>query len=410
MSDKNKDVVAEIKETLDGYGETLDQIQASQKATDEKVAELTTLADRARMPQGANGPDELKNAIPENNRGLINAHLCRGLSQEDAIREAGKDVWMKTAVSTFNPANARKAAELYERLASMDKAMAGSFSKALQEDSNTEGGYLVPAPIAAELMQKEQDQSILMQFARRIPMNSKTISIPFRDGHTTAYIVAEEGTITASDQSFTQRQITAKKFTGRTILSMELLEDAVLPVASLIADDASKQIARKLDSEGFNGDGTHFTGVGAASNVNTYSFNGTPTWAGLVQVYFKAGTNGSRRNAIFVMHHDAVSQFLQVSGTDGRPVFELGGPAYRSAEGDGSLISKPLYTTDVIASGTAFFGPMDSVAVGERSGYIIGVSEHVNWSTGQIDVRVIKRAGLVVANPGNLVAFSGIYS
>ncbi len=72
----------------------------------------------------------------------------------------------------------------------------------------------------------------------------------------TASFVSENASFSASDASFGQQTLTAKKLGVLMVLSKELDQDQVVNLGDYLNRLAARAIAYKEDDTGFNGDGT----------------------------------------------------------------------------------------------------------------------------------------------------------
>ena len=128
--------------------------------------------------------------------------------------------------------------------------------KAHTEGVNTQGGFLVPDEMAAELVTLREQYGVFRRNAKIYRMASDTLRIPRKNTGLTAYWVGEAAAATESTMGFDSVQLVAHKLTALTTVSNELLEDSVIDLASDVANEIAYQFAYKEDDAGFNGDGT----------------------------------------------------------------------------------------------------------------------------------------------------------
>jgi HK97 family phage major capsid protein len=142
--------------------------------------------------------------------------------------------------------------------------------KAHTEGVNTQGGFLVPDEMAAELVTLREQYGVFRRNAKIYRMASDTLRIPRKNTGLTAYWVGEAIAATESTMGFDNVQLVAKKLTALTTVSNELLEDSVIDLASDVANEIAYQFAFKEDDAGFNGDGTStYGGVVGLANALT---------------------------------------------------------------------------------------------------------------------------------------------
>lgn len=132
---------------------------------------------------------------------------------------------------------------------------------------NSKGGYLVPDPMEASIIRLVEEYGVARRNCRVWPMPSGNLRIPKRNGGFTSYWVGENSAITASDMAFASVELTAKKLGVLTQISNELLEDAAVAMADIVATEFAYKFAIEEDEAAFLGDGTSSYGgiVGAAN-------------------------------------------------------------------------------------------------------------------------------------------------
>ena len=147
------------------------------------------------------------------------------------------------------------------------------------EGVNTGGGFLVPDEMENTIINLREQYGNARRNARIHPMTSDHTVIPRRTGGVTAYFVGETDSITASDKSWNQVELTAKKLGALTRMSSDLSEDAVINLADDLADEMALAFATKEDQCAIDGDGTSTYGgmVGIRSKMidgsHSYSYH-----------------------------------------------------------------------------------------------------------------------------------------
>jgi HK97 family phage major capsid protein len=124
------------------------------------------------------------------------------------------------------------------------------------EGVNTAGGYIVPDEMERAVIDLRETYGMFRANARVHRMSSDHTIIPRRTGGVTAYFIGETTEITASDKSWNQVELTAKKLGALTRMSTDLSEDAIINLADDLADEMAWAFAKKEDECGLDGDGT----------------------------------------------------------------------------------------------------------------------------------------------------------
>lgn len=98
-----------------------------------------------------------------------------------------------------------------------------------------------------------------VQVFGKVQMPTEPFLLPTKTARTTAYVIGENTSITASDVTTAQVSMSSVKLAGRTTFSYELDEDGIFDMVPLLVDDISHQIADGLADGIQNGDadGTH---------------------------------------------------------------------------------------------------------------------------------------------------------
>jgi len=128
-----------------------------------------------------------------------------------------------------------------------------SLLKALNENTNTQGGFLVPEIWAAKIYDIILAKSTAIGLCEQITMTSDTLFFPKVTAATTAYFVDEAGTITAAQPTFGQLTLHPKKVAALTVLSTEVMEDSNPSIMDTVVRRLAEDIALKVDYEIYNG-------------------------------------------------------------------------------------------------------------------------------------------------------------
>lgn len=124
------------------------------------------------------------------------------------------------------------------------------------ESINTAGGFVVPDEMERTVIDMREEYGNARRNARIVPMSTDHMVIPRRSGGVTAYFLGETTEITASDKSWNQVELTAKKLGALTRMSSDLSEDAVINIADDLADEMAYAFAVKEDQCAIDGTGT----------------------------------------------------------------------------------------------------------------------------------------------------------
>lgn len=139
--------------------------------------------------------------------------------------------------------------------------------RAMSENTNTAGGYLVPEVLANTIVDLREQYGIVRQNVQVVPMSSDKLMIPRRAGGVTAAFLGESGSITTSDPTFNMVELSAKKLGAGTVIPTELIDDAIINVADWVANEIAYAFAKKEDECVFLGNGTTtYGGINGLAN------------------------------------------------------------------------------------------------------------------------------------------------
>jgi HK97 family phage major capsid protein len=140
-----------------------------------------------------------------------------------------------------------------------------SITKALNEATNSSGGFAVPDEFANRLLELVQAKSVTMDDMDVRQMNTDTLYIPKVTAGTTAYWVSESGSITESQPAYGQITLSAKKIAALSQATSEVLEDNNVGLANHLMTQMSTDLALSMDGAILTGSCNISANTGAAS-------------------------------------------------------------------------------------------------------------------------------------------------
>ena len=248
-------------------------------------------------------------------------------------------------------------------------------ANALQEGTDSEGGYLVPDEFEHTLIEALESENIFRTLAHVIQTASGDRKIPVVASKGTASWVDEEGAITESDDAFNQVSIGAYKLGTLIKVSNELLNDSVFNLEQYISKEFARRIGNKEEDAFFNGDGSgkpvgifHSTG-GAQVGVTTASTS-VITADEVIDLFYSLGAP-YRKNAVWVVNDATVKAIRKLKDGNGNYLWQ---PALTSGTPD-TLLGRPVKTSayvPTIASGAKViaFGDFGYYWIADRQGRV----------------------------------------
>lgn len=246
---------------------------------------------------------------------------------------------------------------------------------ALQEGTDSEGGYLVPDEFEHTLVEALEEENIFRKLAHIINTASGDRKIPVVATKGTASWVDEEGQITESDDAFTQVSIGAYKLGTLIKVSNELLHDSVFDLEAYISKEFARRIGTKEEDTFFNGDGDGkpvgiFNGTGGAQVGVTTASTSAITADEIIDLFYSLGAP-YRKKAVWVVNDATVKSIRKLKDGNGNYLWQ---PAL-TADTPDTLLGRPVYTSTAvptIASGAKViaFGDFNYYWIADRQGRV----------------------------------------
>ena len=419
---------------------TLEEIQAKIKNNAIKATEILELE---------NADTTAAKALIEENKALEEkAEMIKALAQvptatpENVEVKKMSDIILPTSTSYnnvkgFSPdnrADKEKMGYAFGQLAKMvgrnDKKAHqwlvenGFYTKGQNETTDADGGYLVPQILAREVIFLRDKFGVMRQNARVMGMSSDNLNVPKNTASTTAYWPAENANITASQITFSNVQVLAKKLAILTQVSSELNEDSIVDVGAALAEDMAYVMAYNEDLATFLGDGTSTYGgiTGAVTAITQVAGAGKIYTAANVTGDWNATTLADLRKmtaaipeyadrpgeCAFYMNRAFFQQVVcnDLDALSGNGFFDL-----TAAPGPNpTLFGYPVIYTQVLSKDPtpavntplALFGNMNTGAImGSRRDLRIQVSDQAGFISDSLFFRATERFGFNFHDPGD---------
>ena len=199
---------------------------------------------------------------------------------------------------------------------------------ALQEGTDSEGGYLVPDEFERTLVQKLTAANVLRPLCHVIQTSYGDRKIPVVASKGTADWVDEEGTYPLSDDTFSQVVLGAYKLATMIKVSEELLSDSIFDIEGYVSEQFGKRIGDKEEDAFLTGNGVskpigilHTTG-GAEVGVTTAGVAAI-TGDELIDLVYSLRAP-YRKSAVFVLNDTTVKLLRKLKDGDGQYLWRPG--------------------------------------------------------------------------------------
>lgn len=283
--------------------------------------------------------------------------------------------------------------------------------KAQVEFNNQLGGALVPQEFAPQLIWLTEQYGAAKKLANVVPMSAESKAYPRKTGIASMSPIAENGTISVSDNNYGNVTLTAKKYGVLFKVSNELFNDSAINITDDLARSIAEAEAIAIDNAYFKGDGsaTYANQMGLISALPTAAYidGAGNSWSALTLANFNTvmgsveNINAARLGwacsrqffAQVMMKLDkAASQFKELSTGN------LGG---------GTFLGYPVQFVQVMptASGSAvkscYFGDfVGGSMIGDRQMLSIASSDTFYFDSDSIAVRGTSRFNVNIHGDG----------
>ena len=269
------------------------------------------------------------------------------------------------------------------------KAPMPSVLNALQEGTDSEGGYLVPDEFERTLVEALEEENVFRTLAHVIKTSSGDRKIPVVASKGTASWVDEEGAYQESDDEFSQVSIGAYKLGTMIKVSEELLADSVFDLEAYISKEFARRIGAREEESFFTGDGSGkplgiLTTTGGAE-VGVTAASATAITADEVIDLFYSLKTPYRKNAVWVLNDATVKQIRKLKDSTGQYLWQ---PSLVAGTPD-TILGRPVKTSafmPVAAAGakTIAFGDFKYYWIADRQGRTFKKLSELYAANGQV--------------------------
>ena len=290
----------------------------------------------------------------------------------------------------------------------------GVEARAQGSTGSTTGAAFVPDILSSTVLRLVDQYSAFASNAMSVQMPSDVVLFPKRTGGATAYWIAENTAITASDPTSSQVTLTAKKVSGAVVVASELLADSVVSISDWLAAELALTLSNAVETVAWNGNpsnapavaglATTYTGGILAGSAATYA-------ASLVNAAGDTPEEVTKANMLAM-----IAKMPQHSRAGAKwycsPYFfatcmqnldlNQGGSAGMTGGMGLSFLGSEVVLTDQLPAGTdstakvmaVYANLMNSSIYGTRAGIEIASSDQVNFLSDQTVIRAVARVAI----------------
>ena len=221
------------------------------------------------------------------------------------------------------------------------------------------------------------------------------VEVPKQTAGSTAYWVARDGTITASDQTFGLVKATPRTVGARTLIGRSMLKQSSLAAEAMVQNDLVATIATAIDQKAFNGaGGSTLTGLTLASDLNgaTVTTPGSCTWANLLTFLSTiAADNIDPAAGKWAMPSAVLYNLAGIEKTSGSGIFLA-----QNTGGAWSAAGHPIVESNNVPAKAAFYGLWANLVLVTWGALDVNVDPYSSSATGGVYVTAIQDVDTMV--------------
>lgn len=351
------------------------------QALREKIANLANQANHILAEKGAqtwstedqtkfdNLTDEIERA-----KGQIKAEeKMRELDAEKFFENASKGTKPATVADEIDAVAAVAAYLRFGNNVSAEQAIA--IRNAMSTTTSAEGGYTVPAEIAAMVVDALKAFGGMRSVAQIIStVGGNSLSYPTSDGTAeVGEIVAENAAASGQDVTFGTVAVNPYKYSSKKIaLPWELIQDSAIDVVSFVTNRLATRLARITNTHYTTGDGSAkpygLTARASTGKTGTTGQTATVTYDDLIDLIHSVNSAYRARGASFMLADSSLKVLRKLKDTTGRPIWT---PGDAESITNGAPATLCGYTYTVNDDMPAMAANAKSIAFGDFNQFVI---------------------------------------
>ena len=203
-------------------------------------------------------------------------------------------------------------------------SLSGDETRALQEGTDSEGGYLTETVLERTLVETLAQVNVMRRLANVINTSSDR-NIPVESTVGTASWTAEEAAYTESDSAFTQVSLSAYKIGTIMKISDELMQDSVFALAPYVGSNFGRRIGEAEEAAFVAGDGSGKpTGATSGASAGVTAAGTAAITADEVYDLAYSLKRQYRRGASWLMHDSTIKAVRQLKDTTNQYLWQPG--------------------------------------------------------------------------------------
>lgn len=278
--------------------------------------------------------------------------------------------------------------------------------------TSTNADALLPEPVSPAIVDLLEDYGVAEGEMRFQPMVGDTQNYTKKTARGGAAPMGEGSTVAETKPTLVRKTLTARKWGAYTEVPSEVMEDSIVSVAEMIADDMATEHSFALDGAAFNGDGTatynQITGILNALGTAAVFTGAGNNWGALTLQDFEGVAGSLRRKAYTGAKWYCSHQYFW--NVMVRLMLDSGGVTAGEIEGRRRplFMGYPVEFVQVLPTATAanqigaVFGSLrQGVTFGDRRAFSVKASEHYKFGEDSVAMLSTRRYDLQVDGGGD---------
>ncbi|WP_431895852.1 phage major capsid protein [Micromonospora haikouensis] len=399
--------MAALFQQKDGFKDFVQRYAKTVVDRDRTITDQVQTEVQRTLAQWLKDQREQDGAVPLDLRNANPAGLVTGASMRDKIYNA-------RAMGAAIDKEFKNSAEFFQLIwhnANRDSSAQAKLARVRNAFSSTvpsEGGFLIPETLRAELLRVSLETAIVRPRARVIPMETLRVPFPAVDassnvdsvyGGVVGYWTEEGGALTPSEAKFARVVLEAKKLTAYTEVPNELISDSISSFQAFL-DEIFPEALGFYEDKAFisgSGAGEPLGVLNAPAAVSVAKESGQPAdsivWENIVKAFARM-LPGSLGRAVWICSIDSFPELATMAlsvGTGGSAIWLNNG-----AEGPPmTILGRPVIFSEKVPklgdAGDLNFVDFGFYLIGDRQVMSAMSSPHYKFGNDMTAYRIINR-------------------
>lgn len=268
--------------------------------------------------------------------------------------------------------------------------------RALVEGTDTEGGYLVPEELRAEVFRVLPDMSVMRRIARVIPMTTNSLKLNTLTARPTAYWTAEYASKSTTSAEFGQVELVPNDLVCLLPVSEQLVADANINIVQFIIELFAEAIGLEEDKAFFTGSGTGRPRGISIETIASQSAGASLDFddiIDLIDLVPQRASQGPR--AAFVANRVAKRLLRKVKDSDGQYIWREGGGRTAGETGrlPDTVYGYPFYEQNDLSQDELYFGDWGYYIIGDRQTLSVRTTTEGGdaWRRNAVEIKAVER-------------------